>query len=169
MSNVFDDAFVRRLSEIAAKIDAEDMLDDPPDPHERVVQAEVEEMFEKDGGDLEAAKKKIEELHLRRDHAFADIVQCLSDNYALGPIDRLAEKPLEDLVREACEAADTWAEDVEMEDDPPTPKTPLQQLLASHHELGESILDVEDEISEPYVKLSSDGEDGDGEDGDERV
>ena len=38
-----------------------------------------------------------------------------------------------------------WEENVEMEDPPRHPRTPLQQLLREYHEICEDILDIEDE------------------------
>ena len=50
-----------------------------------------------------------------------------------------------DLNREAEDVIKQWEETVEMEVRPPGPKTPLQCLLREYHEIGESILDIEDE------------------------
>jgi hypothetical protein len=48
----------------------------------------------------------------------------------------------QDLTEEAEAATERWAEDAEMEVQPPT--TPLQRLLKERYELGEQILDLQE-------------------------
>ena len=50
-----------------------------------------------------------------------------------------------DLDQEAKNVIEQWEENVEMEDPPRHPRTPLQQLLREYHEICEDILDIEDE------------------------
>jgi hypothetical protein len=57
----------------------------------------------------------------------------------------IALGPDVDLDQEAKNVIEQWEENVEMEDPPRHPRTPLQQLLREYHEICEDILDIEDE------------------------
>ena len=76
----------------------------------------------------------LEGLYAAHQAKFQEIVEHLCNELKL---DRAAAED------EADELIENWIT-AEAEDTPPTPSTPLQQLLADHHEIGEKIIDAEE-------------------------
>jgi hypothetical protein len=79
----------------------------------------------------------IEKLYELRQAKLKEIRQLLAVDLGI--------KDQEELSDEADEVIDRWAEDAEMQDQPPEPSTPLQRLLKEHYELGEQILNIQDD------------------------
>ncbi len=90
---------------------------------------------------------------------FGEIMQELANQYGLGGVvETDPDGPqIRWLKREAEEAAENW-EEADAQPCPPTPTTPLQKLLAEHHELGEQILDIQEEATERQVGSDDDDE-----------
>jgi hypothetical protein len=83
------------------------------------------------------------ELHRQRDAKMDEIVALIASQLGHGDITSLTPDQREAI--EAEEAEERWMEEAEMADPPVEPTTPLQRLLREHHDLGEMILDIEDE------------------------
>jgi len=55
----------------------------------------------------------------------------------------LSEEDVAKIDEEATEAVERWEEDADL--DNVLPRTPLQHLLAQYHDLGQEILDIQDD------------------------
>ena len=81
-------------------------------------------------------RSQLRSLHRRFDDKFTEIAAFLAKERGWETTDPRADD-------EAADAIDRWGEDA-IEADPPRPITPLQHLLAEHHEIEEQIMDVRD-------------------------
>jgi len=88
---------------------------------------------------------EVAELHRRRDAKMDEIVALLALELGYGSIANLTVEQRQSIEAEAEEAEERWMEDADMADPPIVSTTPLQRLLRDHHDLGELILNIQEE------------------------
>ena len=151
----FDDTFLSRLALTLRALEQEELEGRDPQPLGPEDYDAIYTAFEESGGDPAAAKEQIAVVREQRDQALSRIVQFVSDHYGLGPIERLDDKRLKEVARDAFHATEFWMEEVEMHNAAATRESPLQILLKTHYQLNESVLDMHDEILWPLAKRIS--------------
>jgi len=149
---VFDSAFLGRLALITGALEQEGLEANDPQPLDARDYETIYTAYEESGGDPAAARKRIALTKARRDQAFGQILQFVSDQYGCGPIERLGDRSLEDLARDAFHATECWMDEVEMHAATATRGSPLQLLLKSHYQLNEAMIEMHDEILWPIAK-----------------
>lgn len=149
---IFDSAFLGRLAVITGALEQEGLEANDPQPLDAKDYETIYTAYAESGGDPAAARKRIALTRERRDQAFGQILQFVSDQYGCGPIERLGDRSLKDLARDAVDATECWTDDVEMHAGPATRGSPLQLLLKTHYQLNEAMLDMHDEILWPIAK-----------------
>jgi hypothetical protein len=154
----FDDTFLSRLALTLRALEQEELEASDPHPLEPEDYEAIYTAYKESGGDPAAAKKQIAIVREKRDQALSRILQFVSDQYGLGPVERLDDKKLEAVARDAFHATEFWTEEVEMHNVAATRGSPLQVLLRTHYQLNESMLDMHDEILWPLAKRISPGE-----------
>ena len=92
----------------------------------------------------ETEASQIDELYEKRWAKMQSVVECIASQLGHGSIAGLDDGSLGEVVEDAVDAIDNWYYDAEMEMPAPEAKTPLQRLLADHHELGEQIQNIQD-------------------------
>ena len=149
---IFDNAFLSRLATVLAGLAQEGLELNDPQPLDAKDYESIYTAFAESGGDPAAAKKQIALTQERRDQAFGHILQFVSDEYGCGPVERLGDRSLKDLVRDAFDATECWRDEVEAQAEPATQRSPLQLLLRTHYQLNEAMFDMHDEILWPLAK-----------------
>ena len=91
-------------------------------------------------------EEQIARLTRLRETKYGEIIQELANQYGLGNVNEADpdDPQIVQLKREAEEAADNW-DTAEVDAPRLTATTPFQRLLAEHYELGEQILNIQDE------------------------
>lgn len=151
----FDHTFLSRLALTLRALEQEELEASDPQPLAPEDYEAIYTAYEESGGDPATAKERIAVAREQRDQALSRILQFVSDQYGLGPVERLDEKKLKDVARDAFHATEFWTEDVEMHSTTATRESPLQILLKTHYQLNESMLDMHDEILWPLAKRIS--------------
>ena len=151
----FDHAFLSRLALTLRALEGEELEAGDPQPLAPEDYEAIYTAYEESGGDPATAKQQITIAREQRDQALSRILQFVSDEYCLGPIERLDDKKLKDVARDAFHATEFWTEDVEMHGTAATREGPLQILLKTYYQLNESMLDMRDEILWPLAKRIS--------------
>ncbi len=151
----FDRIFLDRLASTLRVLDQEELEANDPQPLGPEDYEAIYRAYAESGGDAAIAKQQIAIAREQRDQALCRVVQFVSDQYGLGPIERLDDGKLESVARDATDAATRWMEDVEMHSGPATQSTPLRILLKSHYQLSEAMLDMHDAILWPLAKRIS--------------
>jgi hypothetical protein len=152
---IFDAAFLSRLA-LAMRAVAQEApeANDPepllPEDYEAIYTAYAES-----GGDTSAAKQQIGAAREQCDQALGRILQYIADQYAVGPVERLDDRALADIARDALHAIEHWLDEVEMLDRLMTPRNPLQALLQAHYRQNEAMLALHDEILWPIARRIS--------------
>jgi hypothetical protein len=149
---IFDSAFLGRLALITGALEQEGLEANDPHPLDAGDYETIYTAYEESGGDPAVAKKRIALTKERRDQAFGQILQFVSDQYGCGPIERLGDRSLKDLARDAFHATECWMDEVEMHASVATRGSPLQLLLKTHYQLNEAMLDMHDQILWPIAK-----------------
>ena len=99
----------------------------------------------------EEQRRQLVELHEQRRKKFDEICGHVAGKLGYGTYATLSDELKAEIVGEAEELTEEWDSEVEMSDDPEqikktvAPEPELQTLLAAHHELGERIVDIQDE------------------------
>jgi hypothetical protein len=99
----------------------------------------------------EEERNQLVELHAQRGKKFDEICGHLAGKLGYGTYATLSDELKAEIVEEAEELTEEWDSEVEMSDDPEqikktvAPEPELQTLLAAHHQLGERILDIQNE------------------------
>lgn len=144
MEKTFNEAFLERLFKIVGEVESEDM---PPYP-----QADDLDHDDPIVGRPEQ-EQGIKEACQQCEQLFARIVQLLADRDGAGDIAGLSDPKLTELVRVGIGLADQWAEGkLDRPAGHPAPRSELNRLIAEHCELGEFIINVQDEMIEAHVK-----------------
>ena len=152
---IFDQSFLDRLARTLRALEQEELDANDPHPLEPEDYEAIYSAYADSGGDPVSAKEQIGVARERRDQALGRIVQFVSDQYGFGPIERLDDRELSVVTRDASDAAARWMEDVEMHHGPTTQPSPLRILLKSHYQLSETMLDMHDAILWPLAKRIS--------------
>lgn len=148
----FDDVFLSRLALTLRGLEQEELEANDPQPLEPEDYEAIYTAYAESGGDSATAKARIAIVRKQRDQALSRILQFMSDQYGLGPVERLDDKKLKDVARDAFHATEFWTEEVEMQSEAATCGSPLQVLLRTHYQLNESMLDMHDTILWPLAK-----------------
>ena len=148
----FDDVFLSRLALAMSSLEQEELDANDPQPLEPEHYEAIYAAYEERGGDAAIAKEQIAAAREQRDQALGRILQFVSDEYGLGPVDRLDDQKLMVVARDAFHATEFWTEEVEMRNEAGMRESPLQILLKTHYQLNESMLDMQDEILWPLAK-----------------
>ena len=99
----------------------------------------------------EEERSQLVELHEQRSKKFDEICGHVAAKLGYGTYATLSDELKAEIVEEAEELTEEWDSEVEMSDDPEqikktvAPEPELQTLLAAHHQLGERILDIQNE------------------------
>ena len=154
----FDKPFLARLERAMSAIAQEAAEgDDGSDPrpldakdHEAIYAAYAES-----GGDPAVAKQRLALARKQCDQALARILQCIADQYGIGPVEQLDERGLADIARDAFAATENWLDDVEMGGGLAKPPNPLQVLLETHCRLHEALVALHDQVLWPIARRIS--------------
>ncbi len=152
---IFDEIFLGRLAIAIKAAEQDEPEPNDPQPLEPQDYDAIYTAYEESGGDPAAARKLIAIARERRDQALSRIVQFVSDQYGLGPVEHLDDEKLRQVARDARDATACWMEDVEMQPGPAKQESPLRTLLKSHYQLNESMLNMHDEILWPIARRIS--------------
>jgi hypothetical protein len=148
----FDDVFLSRLALTLRALEGEELEANDPQPLEPEDYEAIYTAYAESGGDSATAKAQIAIARKQRDQALGRILQFVSDQYGLGAVERLDDKKLKDVARDAFHATEFWTEEVEMHSQTAICGSPLQVLLRTHYQLNESMLDMHDTILWPLAK-----------------
>ena len=94
----------------------------------------------------ETETRQLNDLYEKRWVKLCSVVECIASELGRGNIAGLDDGTLREVLQDALDAIDNWGGEAEMQMPPAGAKTPLQRLLADHHELGVQILDIQDEV-----------------------
>jgi hypothetical protein len=134
------DAFLQELASIADEISMEGV---PKDDAEDLDDSEPMPFTEEEGAEFAALRKQ-------KVLAFAAIAQCISDKNGMGAIETLSDDNLRKVVKESVSATEEW-EMAEVDGRTPAmPATELQQRLAAHQGLIDTMLNIRDEVTERW-------------------
>ncbi len=151
----FDAAFLDRLALAMRAIERERADANEPEPLAAADYEIIYAAFEENGGDAAHAKALIAAAREQCSQALGRILQYIADQYSAGPVECLAQQPLEDLARDAFDATESWLDDVEMLGRAVTPQNPLQVFLATHCRLNAAMLELHDRILWPIARRIS--------------
>jgi hypothetical protein len=151
----FDHTFLSRLALTLRALEQEELEARDPHPLAPEDYEAIYTAYAESGGNPATAKEQIAIVREQRDQALSRILQFVSDQYGLGPVERLDDKKLKVVARDAFHATEFWTEEVEMHNEAATRGSPLQVLLKTHYQLNESMLDMHDEILWPLAKRIS--------------
>lgn len=108
------------------------------------------ELVEEEPNDDEIAAEheldsRTHHLYEERSKKALEIVEFIAGAHGHSDLSEVDYRTLIDLVQEAKQAIENWAE-ADIDVPHPSADTPFRKLLNEHHKLGEAILDVDDEI-----------------------
>lgn len=148
----FDGAFLSRLATAMRAIAQEraDAID--PEPLTPEDDEAIYAAFQESGGDPGLAKQQIAAAREQCSQALGRILQCIADQYRVGPVERLDEAALVSVARDAFDATENWLDDVEMLGRAVTPRNPLQVFLGTYYRLNEAMLALHDRILWPIAR-----------------
>jgi hypothetical protein len=94
----------------------------------------------------EEEREQLETLYRQRGKKFDEICAHLAAALGHGDLPTLSKELMAQIVEEADELTDQWDSEAEMEqsDKAATPEPGFQTLLAEHHALGETIMNIQD-------------------------
>jgi HPt (histidine-containing phosphotransfer) domain-containing protein len=113
----------------------------------------------------EEERGELVELHKQLGNKFDEICEQLAKQLGHRDLATLSAESKAQIVKEAEDLTEQWDTEPEMSDDPKTeaqsirPEPVLQILLAEHHELCESILDIQDDADARELDDEEDEED----------
>jgi hypothetical protein len=90
----------------------------------------------------ETERQELIKLYELRDAKFDELCHWLSTKLGVSDANL--------IIDEAEQAIDRWEKEAVM-NNLDTPQTPFQRLLQEHHELGEAMLDIQDEACVPSM------------------
>jgi hypothetical protein len=154
----FTAAFLSRLALVMLAIEREQSNADDPEPLQPEDYEAIYAAYRESGGDPSVVKKRMAAAREQCSQALGRILQYIADRYDAGPVERLDDRALEAIARDAFEASENWCNEVAMADRVIASQSPLQALLESHYRLNEALLDLHDHILWPIAKQISPGE-----------
>ena len=155
---IFAPAFLSRLAAVMRAIELEQSNADDPEPLQPEDYEAIYAAYQENGGDPSVVKQRIAAAREQCDQALGSILQYIADRYDAGPVERLDDRALEGIARDAFEAGENWFDEGATVDRVSALQSPLQVLLESHYRLNEALLDLHDHILWPIAKRISPGE-----------
>jgi hypothetical protein len=151
----FDAAFLARLAHARAVIAREAAEATDPEPLQAEDYDAIYDAYEESGGESGVARQRLGRARERREQALGRILQYIADQYGMGPVERLDNRKLADIARDAFEATENWLDEVEMRGCRMTLHSPLHVLLEAHCRLDEALLALHDQILWPIARRIS--------------
>lgn len=149
---IFDEVFLSRLALTMRAIKGENAEANDPEPLEPEDYEAIYAAYEDSGGDAAVVKQRMAAAREQCNQALGQILQYIADQYGSGPVERLDNRALSDIARDAFVATENWLDEVELLDRAVMPRNPLQLCLEAHYRLNEAMLELHDHLLWPIAR-----------------